>query len=53
MSKVYPGMEGSPMYESIAVEHLIMGLPDPNMAFDILARKPRTIEEALSRNQVL
>jgi hypothetical protein len=47
VTKAYPGLEGNEMYNSLTVEHLGMGLPDPNMAFDILARKPKTVEEAL------
>ena len=41
MSKAYPGMEGSTMYAAMEVEYLVTGLPDPNMAFDILVKKPR------------
>ena len=48
VAKAYPGLNGSEMYNSLTVEHLVMGLPDSNMSFDILARKPKTVEEALN-----
>lgn len=47
VTKAYLGIEGTAMYESLAVEHLVIGLPDPNMSFNILAHKPKTVEEAL------
>ena len=48
MSKAYPGMEGSTMYAAMEVEYLVTGLPDPNMAFDILVKKPRSVEETMN-----
>ena len=48
MSKAYPGMIGTPMFQTLEIEHLVTGLPDPNMAFDILVRKPSTVGEALN-----
>jgi len=47
VGKAYPGIEGTEIYNSIAIEHLVMGLPDSNMAFDIMSKHPKTIEEAL------
>ena len=47
MIKAYPGLEGAEFFETLAIEHLCNGLPDPNMAFDILVKKPRTIQQAL------
>ena len=47
MVKAYPGLEGADFFETLSVEHLCNGLPDPNMAFDILIKKPRTIQQAL------
>ena len=48
MSKAYPGMADTEMYRALEVEHLITGLPDPNMVFDILVRKPKTVREAIN-----
>ena len=48
MSKAYPGMIGIPMFQTLEIEHLVTELPDPNMAFDILVRKPSTVGEALN-----
>ena len=48
MAKAYPGMTETPMFEAMEIEYLIMGLPDPNMAFDILVRKPSSTSEALN-----
>ena len=47
MIKAYPGLEGAEFFETLAIEHLCNGLPDPNMAFDILVKKPCTIQQAL------
>jgi hypothetical protein len=47
MIKAYPGLEGEEFFETLAVEYLCNGLPDPNMAFDILVKKPKTIQQAL------
>ena len=47
MIKAYPGLEGAEFFETLAIEHLCNGLPDPNMAFDILVKKRRTIKQAL------
>ena len=47
MSKAYPGLEGADFFNTLAVEYLCNGLPDPNMAFDILVKKPKTIRQAL------
>ena len=47
MSKAYPGLEGADFFHTLAVEYLCNGLPDPNMAFDILVKKPKTIRQAI------
>ena len=47
MSKAYPGLEGADFYNTMSIEYLCNGLPDPNMAFDILVKKPRTLRQAL------
>ena len=47
MIKANPGLEGAEFFETLAIEHLCNGLPDPNMAFDILVKKLCTIQQAL------
>ncbi len=47
MTKAYPGLDGTQIYQTMAVEYICNGLPDPNMAFDILTKKPKTIAQAI------
>lgn len=47
VSMSYPGLEGTPLYTSIAIEHIVGGLADPNLSYDVLTKKPTTINETL------
>ncbi len=47
-NKAYPGMERNAFFEQLVVEHLISGLPDPNLIYDVQTKKPRTMTEALN-----
>ena len=38
MIKAYPGLEGAECFETLAIEHLCNGLPDPNMALPFWSR---------------
>jgi len=48
MSRAYPGMEGTPIYNNLLIEHLLKGLPDQRLAYEVLTRKPRDINEAIN-----
>jgi len=47
VSKAYPGMQGSQLLEQITVEHMVQGLGDADMAYDVLAQRPDTVLKAL------
>lgn len=47
MSKAYPGMQGTEIYNNLAIEHLLRGLPDQRLAYEILVRKPRDLTDAV------
>lgn len=47
MTKAYPGMERTDIYQTLAVEHLCNGMPNPNMAFDVLTKKRQSIAQAI------
>ena len=46
--KAYPGIAGSVLLEDITFEHLVGGLADQTLMYDVLTKKPRTVEEAQS-----
>lgn len=47
MSRSYPGMEGTTIYNNLAIEHLLKGLPDQKLAYEVLTRKPKDLAEAV------
>ena len=47
MSRAYPGMQGTAVFENLAIEHLLRGLPDQKLAYEILTKKPRDLSEAI------
>ena len=47
VGKVYPEMIGTILGEGITIEHMIGGLADQNLVYDILTKHPRTVEDAL------
>lgn len=47
MTRAYPGIQGTGIFENLAIEHLLKGLPDQKMAYEILTRKPRTLSETV------
>ena len=47
VNKAYPGIVGKPLLEDIAVEHLVNGLSDHNLIYDVMTKKPSTVEAAL------
>lgn len=51
VSKAYPGMEGTIIFDKMTVEHMVSGLSDPNLIYDVMSKKPQTVEEALDMIQ--
>ena len=47
MSKAYPGLEGTELYTKLLIEHVVKGLPDASIVYDVLTKKPQTLETAL------
>ena len=47
MTRSYQGIQGTGIFENLAIEHLLKGLPDQKMAYDILTKKPRTLSETV------
>ena len=47
VNKAYPGITGRPLLEEITIEHLINGLTDQSLIYDVMTKKPRTVEMAL------
>ena len=47
MTKAYPGLENTQLYVEMTIEYLVNGLADKNLIYDVLTKKPQTIEEAL------
>ena len=46
-SKAYPGFEGTEMFQKIAIEHMLQGLNDPGVAYDVQTKRPKSMEEAV------
>ena len=47
MRKAYPGLEGTELFNGLTIEHLLNGLPDQHIAYDVLTKKPKSLEEAM------
>ena len=47
MSKAYPGLEGTELYTKLLIEHVVKGLPDASIVYDVFTKKPQTLETAL------
>ena len=47
MTRAYPGIQCTGIFENLAIEHLLRGLPDQKMAYEILTKKPRTLSETV------
>ena len=46
VSKSYPGLASS-LHTSLTIEAIVNGLPDPSLVYDVLTKKPSTVNEAL------
>ena len=47
MAKAYPGLEGSELFTEMLVERIVKGLPDTNLVYDVLSKKPKTVQAVL------
>ena len=47
MSRAYPGMQGTAIYETLAVEYLLRGLPDQKLAYEIFTKKPKDLSDTI------
>ena len=47
MYRAYPGMQGTAVFEGLAIEYLLRGLPDQKLAYEIFTKKPRELSDAV------
>ena len=47
MSKAYPGLEGTELHTSLTIEHIVNGLSAPSLVYDVLTKRPPSVEAAL------
>ena len=47
VTKAYPGITGTQLMEDMTIENLIGGLPDSNLVYDVLTKKPRSVQQAI------
>ncbi|CAC5395815.1 unnamed protein product [Mytilus coruscus] len=45
--KAYPGMDKQ-LFNNISIEYMLSGLPDQSLAYDVLTKRPRTMEETIN-----
>ena len=48
VSRAYPGIQGTALYESLSFEHMLKGLSNKHLAYETLVRKPNNVYEAVS-----
>ena len=47
VSKAYPGLEGTELHTNLTIEHIVNGLSDPSLVYDVLTKRPPSVEAAL------
>ena len=47
MLRAYPGMQGTAIYETLAIEYLLRGLLDQNLAYEIFIENPKNLLETV------
>ena len=47
VSKAYPGIWGTSLFESLLIEHTVNGFTDSSTAYDVMMQKPTSVEEAM------
>ncbi|CAC5371417.1 unnamed protein product [Mytilus coruscus] len=45
--KAYPGMDNQ-LFNNISIEHTLNGLNDQSIAYDVLTKRPKTMEETIN-----
>ncbi|VDI32869.1 Hypothetical predicted protein [Mytilus galloprovincialis] len=45
--KAYPGMDKQ-LFNNISIEYMLSGLPDQSLAYDVLTKRPKTMEETIN-----
>lgn len=48
MSRAYPGMQGTAVFENLTIEHLLRGLPDQKLAYEIFTKKPKDLSDTIN-----
>jgi hypothetical protein len=48
MSKAFPGMQNTEIYTSLSIEHMLNGIGDQSIPYDVLTKRPQTLQEAVS-----
>ena len=51
VTKAYPGIAGSDLFNKLTVEHIVQGLGDSSLSYDIMTKKPNTVAEAIDMIQ--
>ena len=46
-NRAYPGISGTSLLEEMTIEYLVGGLTDQNLIYDVMTKKPRSVEAAL------
>ena len=47
MLRAYPEIQGTTIYETLAVEYLLRGLPDQKLAYEIFIKNPKNVTETV------
>ena len=47
MSRAYPGTQGTTLFQTLTVEHMLNVLPDTRLAYETLVRKPEALSQAV------
>ena len=47
VSQAYPGIPNTRLLEDMTIEHLVSGLADHNLMYDVLTKKPQTVVAAM------
>ena len=47
MNKAYPGLRDEQLKAELAIEHLLNGLNDQNVAYEVAIKRPKTIQSAV------
>jgi hypothetical protein len=41
-------MQNTQLYSSLSIEHMLNGIPDQSMAYNVMTKRPQTLQEAVS-----